>query len=175
MAHTFTQDATGDAFHLCRIAHGLLGQHDIDPFTIPPLRAARRINAALRDHHPKVAGVAEAVELAWATVIVAEGFDPVQWAVKRVGWMKRPKPARGHYVTAKQRQLATTLWHTFRLLPKDEHGQAYASCRHLARFIDADFKTIAAILHKLEDAGLLTRNPLQSTCFADRFLVQMSY
>lgn len=175
MDHQFTGDPEADAFQLCRIAHGLLGQHDIDPFSIAPLKAARRIHAALHDHHPSVAGVAEAVEGSWRSVVVAEGYDPVQWAVKRVGWMRRPKPAKGQYATPAQRRLATTIWHTFRLLPKDEHGEAYASCRHLALHLGVNMKTVATVLHKLESAGLLERNRLNSTCFADRFLVQMSY
>ena len=175
MGHQFTGDAGVDAFQLCRIAHGLLGQHNVDPFSIAPFQAARRLHAALRDHHPDVAGVAELVETSWRSVMVPEGYDPVQWAVKRVGWLKRPQMARGKYVTPKQRRLATTIWHTFRLLPKDEHGFAFASCRKLARYVDADFKTVACLLHNLEGAGLLTRKRLESTCCADRFLVQMSY
>lgn len=175
MTFEFTGDPEADAFSLCRVAHGLLGQHDTDPYAVPPMTAARRIDCALQDHHPAVRGVAEAVERSWRTVAVGEGFDPVHWAIMRVRWSKGLQRVRGKYVTSRQRRLAHTLWHAFRFLPKDHDGLAFASCRHLASHLDADFKTIAALLHKLEDAGHLTRYPQKSTCWADRFLVQMSY
>jgi hypothetical protein len=159
-----------DAFTICRIAHGLMGQHDIDPQTIDPVKAARRIYANLTDHcREPFDGVAEAVEWAWPKVVVPEGWNIIQWAVKRFRWVKRPKIAPGRYATPKQREIATMLWYVFDYLPVDEKGLKFASCRDLAKHTGEPQATVGRIIHKLEHANVLRRAEKGSTASCARF------
>lgn len=161
-----------NAFDLARMAHGLMGQHGINPRSIRPHTAARRIDAMLRDHGKAQHGITEALAACWNRVGVPEGYEPFQWAVMRFRWLKRPRKAPGSYVTKQQARLATLLWHAFSWLPPDHEGAVYLSCRHIANHTGTNKDYAALTLKEMVRAGILTphRNHTQAT--ATRYLLR---
>lgn len=172
MGHTFTDDCMRDAFDLCRIAHGLLGQHDLDPFAVSPVKAARRIRAMILDHHGHKRGVPEGIMATWATIRTPEAWDPVQWAVKRFRWVKRPRRAPGTYLDAEQRALATACWHTLYFL-LDGDKVAYASTRKLALHLSSNKDYVALALRLLTEAGALQIATPATTVYSPRYFLPL--
>lgn len=159
-------------FHLARILHGVMGQHDVNPRSIPTFTLARRLRAALSDHHPPCPGTVEAVVACWGAVYVPEGWNPVQWAVKRYRWVKRPRRAPGCYLTPEQRDLATLLWHVFTYLPPDDEWAVYGSVRELARHAGSNKDYVALTLRQMVSNGLIEIARPHTQATATRYLLR---
>jgi DNA-binding MarR family transcriptional regulator len=168
-----TGDPYHDGFCLARTAQGLMGQHGVDPFTVPPHTVGRRIEANLRDHcGTATPGTADFTAASWRLVVTAEGWHPAEWALMRYRW-SGGKRATGRYSTRAQRRLACEVYGLFQYLPPDTDGRVYCSVRTLGRYLKAGKDTIALTLKALEKNGLITRHKLPSQAHADRFSINL--
>lgn len=161
-----------NGFHVARIVHGVLGRHGINPRDVPVHVATKRVYAALKDHcQHDFRGVVEAMAASWRRVGVPEGWEPVEWAVQRYRWLKRPRKAPGTYDTPDQRGLATLLWHTLCYLPPDDKHLSYAATRMLAKHTGWSHQYVAQTLKTMVSNNLLELHQPHTQATSPRYLI----
>lgn len=160
-----------NGLQLARIAQGIMGRHNVDPHEIGPHRAQQGVLAALERVQPLLPrlDLTAFMKAEWSGVFAPEGFKPVDWAIKRVGWMRQMEPVVGEFAMP---PLATTLWHVFRLLPTNEHGAAAASTRQLGTALNTNRNLIAQALNELCAEGYLVLHTASTTTLSPRYLAQ---
>lgn len=167
-----TGDPTRDGFAIARIAHGLLGQHGINPYALVQFHVTSHIDAILRRHHPQHVEAALHLHEVWRRVVTPEAWHPVAWAVQRFCWTRRPRKAPGRYASATQRRIATAVLHTLSYLPRNEDDEVYASIRDLAHYLNLAKTTVQRTITALErNHAITTRKPPQHSPLATRFRV----
>ncbi len=161
-----------NGFHLARVVQGALGRAGVNPRKVSPHTAATHVSAALRDHcQHDFKGVVEALAASWGAVGTPEGWHPVEWAVQRFRWVKKPRRAPGAYVTKQQRDMATCLWYTFTHLKPDHNWMVYASLRTIATYTGVSHEYINCTLKLMVQNNLLQVGQKHTQAAATRYLL----